>query len=97
MEVIGWDIVAAFLRDHPKAMKSLKAWRQVMEGNTFRHFMDLKKVVGSADYVKPYTVFNISKNKYRLIAQVSYPLEAVRVQSVLTHEQYDTGKWRHGP
>ncbi|MBI5211324.1 MAG: type II toxin-antitoxin system HigB family toxin [Elusimicrobia bacterium] len=97
MEVFGWDIADAFLRDHPKATKSLEAWRQVMQDNSFGHLADLKRVIRSADYVKPHTVFNISKNKYRLIAQVSYPLEAVRIESILTHEEYDSGKWRRGP
>jgi mRNA interferase HigB len=94
MQVIGWDIVESFLRDHPKAKRSLNAWRQAMEADIFRHFAELKRVVASADYVKPYTVFNISKNKYRMIAQVAYGIQAVRVVSVLTHEQYDRGSWR---
>ncbi len=68
-----------------------------MEANAFNHLVDLKKVFGNADYVKPYTVFDISGNKYRLIAQVSYALETARVGSVLTHGEYDAGKWRMGP
>lgn len=96
MEVIGWDAAEAFLRGHPKAKKSLEAWREAMESEAFRHFADLKRVVRSADYVKPHTVFNISKNKYRLIAQVSYGIQWVRIMSILTHEEYDRGSWRRG-
>lgn len=97
MTVIGWGIVETFIRSNAKAKKPLNAWRQVMEANTFEHFADLKKSFGSADYVKPHTVFDISGNKCRLIAQVNYELGAVRVESVLTHDGYDTGKWRKGP
>lgn len=94
MEVIGWDIVEVFRRYHPKSKKPLEAWRKAMESEAFRHFADLKRVVRSADYLKPHTVFYISKNKYRLIAQVSYGIQWVRIMSILTHEEYDRGSWR---
>jgi mRNA interferase HigB len=46
------------------------------------------------DQVKPHTVFNISGNKYRLIAVVDYALQCVSIECVLTHAQYDEGRWR---
>ncbi|MFI5348048.1 MAG: type II toxin-antitoxin system HigB family toxin [Elusimicrobiota bacterium] len=75
---------------------SSAAWRQAMEANVFGHLAELKGVIRSADYVKPYTVFNIKKNKYRLIAQVSYGIETVRVVGILTHAEYDAGRWKRG-
>ena len=96
MQVFGRDIIEAFGREHRKARKSVEAWRQAMEANTFRHFADLKGIIRSADYVKPYTVFNISKNKYRLIAQIAYGIETVRVVDILSHAEYDLGRWRRG-
>jgi mRNA interferase HigB len=39
-------------------------------------------------------VFDISGNKYRLIAVVDYALQAVAVECVLTHAEYDKGRWR---
>lgn len=96
MKVFGEDIIGAFTRAHPAAGKSVEAWRYPIEANVFRHFADLKKVIGSADYVKPYTVFNISKNKYRLIAQVSYGIQEVGIVGIVTHEEYSKGKWRRG-
>ena len=65
-----------------------------MESNSFRHFVDLKRTFGSADQVKPHTVFNIAGNKYRLIAVVDYALQGVSVECVLTHAEYDEGPWR---
>jgi mRNA interferase HigB len=65
-----------------------------MESNGFKHFVELKKTFGSADQVRPYTVFDISGNKYRLIAVVDYPLQAVSIERVLTHAEYDEGRWR---
>ena len=65
-----------------------------MESNDFRNSVELKRVFGSADYVKPCVVFNISGNKYRLIGVVNYELGAVYVKIVLTHAEYDKGAWR---
>ena len=65
-----------------------------MESNSFKRFVELKKTFGSADQVKPYTVFDISGNKYRLIAVVDYGLQSVAVEGVLTHAEYGKGRWR---
>ena len=49
---------------------------------------------GSADQVKPHTIFDICGNKYRIVALVHYLLQSVTVDEVLTHKEYDQGKWR---
>ena len=65
-----------------------------MRLNSYKHYNELKQTFGSADYVKPYTVFNISGNKYRLISLIAYATTTVGVENVLTHAEYDKGKWR---
>jgi mRNA interferase HigB len=67
---------------------------QIMELNSFNHFVELKKTFGSADQVKPHTVFNISGNKYRLITVVDYALQSISIECVLTHAKYDKGRWK---
>jgi hypothetical protein len=49
MQVFGRDVIEAFGKAHPKARKSVEAWRQAMETNTFRHFAGLKGIIRSAD------------------------------------------------
>jgi len=46
---------------------------------------------GSADYMPPFTVFNIAGNKYRLITTVHYGSKSVFIRWMLTHSEYD--KW----
>jgi mRNA interferase HigB len=41
-----------------------------------------------------FTVFNIGGNKVRLIAAVHYNRNKVYTRHVLTHQEYDTGKWK---
>jgi mRNA interferase HigB len=47
-----------------------------------------------ADPVDKFTVFNIKKSEYRLITVVHYNRFKVYVRAVLTHEEYDKGKWK---
>ena len=94
MRVIHRERVREFVEVHPDAKSSLCAWIQNVESNSFRHFAHLREMFGSCDYVKPHTVFNISGNKYRLIAVVSYTLGAISVEAVLSHAEYDKEKWR---
>ena len=68
----------------------------MIETNSFKHLVELLKTFGSADYVKPYTVFDISGNKHRLVALVDYGLQTVSVEHVLTHEVYDEQRWKAG-
>lgn len=65
-----------------------------MKSNDFRSLVDLKKTFGAADYVRPYTVFNIGGNKYRLIAVIDYELVLASISDILTHEEYDKRRWR---
>ncbi|HBL30167.1 MAG TPA: hypothetical protein DD490_25305 [Acidobacteria bacterium] len=39
-------------------------------------------------------VFNVSGNRYRLIAAVHFNRKRVYVRHVLTHEEYDQGEWK---
>jgi mRNA interferase HigB len=97
VRIIGWDCLEHFARKCPDARSSLKSWSQTIEANTFEHFVDLKRTFGSADQARPHTVFDISGNKYRLIALVHYALQSVAVEHVLTHAEYDQGRWRERP
>ena len=72
VKLIGRDLIQRFARTHRDSRSSLKSWTQAMESNTFKHFVELKTTFGSADQVKPHTVFNISGNKYRLIVLARY-------------------------
>jgi mRNA interferase HigB len=94
VRLIGRDLIQLFARKHPDSRSSLKSWTQAMESNSFKHFVELKRAFGSADQVMPHTVFDISGNKYRLIAVVDYALQSVSIEGVLTHAEYGKGRWR---
>ena len=89
MRVLGREKILTFIKKHPDAASSLRAWIQNMECNHFKHIHELKHTFRSADSVRPYTVFNISGNKYRLIVSINYDSKTVFVRFVGTHQEYD--------
>ena len=41
-----------------------------------------------ADFVNPYTVFNIGGNKYRLSVKIEYARQLIFVKTIETHARY---------
>jgi mRNA interferase HigB len=68
----------------------------------FRDPTDLKRTFSSVDPVPirrgnktvTYFVFNIGGNKYRLIAAIHFNTQLIYVRDILTHQEYDSGKWK---
>jgi mRNA interferase HigB len=50
---------------------------------------DLKRSFSSADYVPPYTVFDVAGNNYRVVVLVRYRDGKMFVRWVMTHREYD--------
>ena len=94
MRVIAKPVFVEFWIKHPDAESALQAWYRTMEGEIFVDFNDLRATFASADYVEGMTVFNIGGNKYRLIAAIHYNRRKVFIRSLLTHAEYDLGKWK---
>jgi mRNA interferase HigB len=65
-----------------------------MTANQFVGFDELRKVFPSADRVGELYVFNIGGNKYRLIAALHFNRHKAYVRQVLTHAEYDRGRWK---
>lgn len=57
-------------------------------------FVQLRETFPQADQVGKFTVFNIGGNKIRLIAAVHYNRNKIYIRHVLTHQEYNTGKWK---
>jgi mRNA interferase HigB len=65
-----------------------------MKKGTFQSFTELREILPGADQVGKLTVFNIGGNKARLIAAIHYNRQKVYIRAVLTHAEYDEGKWK---
>jgi mRNA interferase HigB len=83
-----------FAEKRPDARSSLAHWYAIMRNSRFLNFVQLRETFPHADQVGKFTVFNIGGNKVRLIAAVHYNRSKIYIRHVLTHQEYDTGKWK---
>jgi mRNA interferase HigB len=96
MHVISQKRLRAFWAQHPDAERPLRRWYKTAVQARWASFAELRADYAQADQVGLLTVFNIGGNKYRLIAAIHFNRGKVFVRHVLTHREYDLGKWKEG-
>lgn len=94
MHVITRKRLNEFAETFPDTTSALGRWYANMKKGTFANFADLRAVFPTADQVGKLTVFNIGGNKVRLIAAIHYNRRKVYIRAVLTHVEYDEGRWK---
>ena len=94
MIIIDLEIVAEWIAAHPDAEASLTSWLLETERREWANPNQMKESFGNASLVKPWTVFNIGGNKYRMITQIDYQSGAIFIDRILTHRDYDKGDWK---
>ena len=94
MHVISYKAIREYAAARPDARSALDNWYRVASGCAWKSFSDLRQVFARADWVKPYVVFNIAGNKYRLIAEINFRSQTLFIRHILTHQEYAEGKWK---
>jgi mRNA interferase HigB len=83
-----------FWRKYPDAESALRAWAKIAEKNSWRNLADVRIYFPTADPLCECVIFNIGGNKYRLITHINYRRQKTYILHVLTHKQYDKGRWK---
>ncbi len=94
MHVISLKKLRTFWAEQPDAERPLRTWFKVVSRAAWANFSAVRAVYPQADQVGKFTVFDIGGNKYRLIAVIHYNRGKIFVRHVLTHREYDKGKWK---
>ena len=94
MHIISKKRLAAAGERYSDALVPLMRWYRVARKARWNDVHEARADFPHADPVGKFTVFNIKKNEYRLITVVHYNRFKVYVRAVLTHEEYDKGKWK---
>ncbi len=90
MHVISHKRIREFINDHPDSRVSLGRWYKRMKKGKFNSINELRKKFSDMDYIgNDRFVFNISGNKYRLIAVVIISTQIVLIRFIGTHAEYD--------
>jgi len=94
MHIITRKRLLEFAEKHPDSSDPLDRWYRTVKHTDFDTFSELRNVFPSADLVERLTIFNIGGNKYRLITYIVYKKKRIYIRNILTHGQYEKGKWK---
>ncbi len=94
MHVITRKRLNEFAEKYPETKTALAHWYILAKRNDFSNFAELKAMFPTADQVGKLTVFNVGGNKVRLITAIHYNRKRFYIRGVLTHAEYDEGKWK---
>ncbi len=105
MQVITRKHLAEAAEQYPDAARGIWAWYRIASDARWRNFVEVRAVIKDADEVDGYVIFNIRRNRYRLVTVIHYAREKesritmgrIYVRSFLTHRQYDNrANWGTG-
>lgn len=94
MRIVGREEIAEFQKKHSDSIAPLDRWVGIVEAAEWKTTADVRATFSNADFVGGKVVFNIGGNKYRLISTISFEISIVSVGAILTHKEYDKGKWK---
>ncbi len=94
MHVISKKAARLFWEKYPDSETALRSWLKAMRDTEFQNLAELRSALKSADNVGDLIVFNIGGNKYRLVASVHFNRGKVYIRHILSHEEYDRGRWK---
>ncbi|MDX6695650.1 MAG: mRNA interferase HigB [Blastocatellia bacterium] len=92
MNVISYKKIRDFIMKHADAEAGLNAWYATAKKARWQNLAEVQQRYLHADLVGRYTVFNINKNKHRLIARIVYRSQTIFIVDIFTHGEYDDWK-----
>ena len=94
MHVVSKSAWRSAVAAHPTLEAPLAEWYKIASNAEWKSIVDVRKVYRHADFVEPFTVFNIKGTAYRLIVKIEYRWQMIFVKHVLSHAEYDKGAWK---
>ncbi|MCA6526852.1 MAG: type II toxin-antitoxin system HigB family toxin [Pseudanabaena sp.] len=98
MRIYSKKTLDEFGKTHADVANVLQGWYRVAKSAKWQNIQDVKQSCSaSADAAGRFTVFNIKGNKYRLIVSIDYERQIINIKYILTHAEYDSGRWKNDP
>jgi len=94
VHVITRKRLLEFCKKHPDTISALDHWYRTVKHSDFATFSELRKTFSGVDQVGRLVVFNIGGKKVRLIAYIVYRKKRIYIRQILTHKEYDKGRWK---
>ena len=90
MKLLGKKVLYDFKEKHADARSQIESWEAEVEEAQWNNPYDLKYRYPKASLVgNQQVIFDICRNKYRLLTQVNYKNSIVLIKKIGTHKEYD--------
>jgi mRNA interferase HigB len=94
VHIISRKKLLEFSGEHADAFTPLNDWYRIAKSARWQSLVEVREIFPHADIVGKFTVFNIKGNDYRLIAEINYRKQTIYVRHVLSHKEYERGRWK---
>ncbi|HEY8749909.1 MAG TPA: type II toxin-antitoxin system HigB family toxin [Tepidisphaeraceae bacterium] len=100
MRVVNEPAIARFIQKHGDSRSWLENWLVVVRSASWQSIQDVRRTYSTVDggvrvaRGARVTVFNVSGNRYRLVAGVIYPIQTITVLELMTHGEYSRDRWK---
>jgi mRNA interferase HigB len=93
--VISWAKCREVAKDRAESHEPLERWYDLTEQARWKSFTDVRSTFGkTVDRVGDCYIFDIQGGNFRLVAKISKTWKKVWIRHILTHAEYDRGKWQ---
>ncbi|WP_433970398.1 type II toxin-antitoxin system HigB family toxin [Tunturiibacter gelidiferens] len=97
MHVVTLKHLKEAATQYPDAAKEIAAWHKIVTEARWTSFVDVRQTFPDADAVDNYVIFDVRRNRYRLVVIIHYArvrdgkptMGHVYIRSFLTHKEYD--------
>jgi mRNA interferase HigB len=101
MNVVGTDLIEEFCKSSERARKAFDKWLPKVEEAVWAKGLDAKATFPATDpwtgdTGTEYLIFDVGRNKYRVVARPVFKIQTLIVMAVMTHAEYTTGRWKKG-
>jgi mRNA interferase HigB len=94
VRVISHKAIREVAAKKKEAAQPLDDWYRVVRRADWNNLAELRADYPRADLVGSCVVFNIGGNRFRLIAKVAFRRRIVYIRFILSHKEYDRGRWK---
>lgn len=94
MNIISHRTIREYGESNNQAVTPLDDWYRKAKAIRPNNLTELQRTFPTADLVGNCVVFNIGGNNYRLISKIYFESNLLLVRFILTHSEYDKGKWK---
>jgi len=94
VRVISHKAIREVAAKKKEAAQPLDDWYRVVRRADWGNLAELRSDYPHADLVGSCIVFNIGGNKFRLITKVAFRHRIVYTRFILSHKEYDKGRWK---